>query len=147
MQVSGILQEKLDLVMKNGDQANCYPGCINLTSFCAEGESFMLALCPGSACTYAFLQPSYVLKALSAQDDMEEVVLYTLEKTVQEVGILRFNPPPAFPIVVLLVALHTELLILVQLLVAVLSVLLHLDRLFVTFHSLHDYVDVEFLIR
>ena len=86
MQVSGILQEKLDLVMKNGDHANCYPGCINLTSFCAEGESFMMALCPGSACTYASLQPSYVLKALSAQDDMEEVVLYTLEKTVQEVG-------------------------------------------------------------
>ena len=97
MQVSGILQEKLDLVMKNGDQANCYPRCINLTSFCAEGESFMMALCPGSACTYASLQPSYVLKALSAQDDMEEVVLYTLEKTVQEVGILRFNPPPASP--------------------------------------------------
>ena len=93
MQVSGILQEKLDLVMKNGDQDNC----INLTSFCAEGESFMMALCPGSACTYASLQPSYVLNALSAQDDMEEVVLYTLEKTVQEVRILRFNPPPASP--------------------------------------------------
>ena len=109
----------------------------------------MMALSPGSSCIFASLQPSYsyMLNAMSAQDDMEEVVLYTLEKTVQEVGILRFNPPPAFPIVVLLVALHTELLILVQLLVAVLSMLLHLDRLFVTFHSLHDYVDVEFLIR
>ena len=57
----------------------------------------MMAPSPGSACTYASLQPSYMLNALSAQDDMEEVVHYTPEKTLQEVRILRFNPPPAFP--------------------------------------------------
>ena len=59
----------------------------------------MMALSPGSACTYASLQPSYMLNALSAQDDVQEVVHYSLEKTVQEVRILRFNPlpPPASP--------------------------------------------------
>ena len=93
------VSEKLDLVMKNGDLANCYPGCVNITSFCVEGESFMMALSPGSACTFASLQPtySYMLNAMSAQDDMEEVVHYTLEKTVQEVRILRFNPTPSSP--------------------------------------------------
>ena len=54
----------------------------------------MMALSPGSACTYASLQPSYMLNALSAQDDVQEVVHYSLEKTVQEVRILRFNPLP-----------------------------------------------------
>ena len=63
----------------------------------------MIALSPGSACTYASLQPSYMLNALSAQDYVQEVVHYslpvpvTLEKKVQEVRILRFNPPPASP--------------------------------------------------
>ena len=75
--------EKLDLVMKNGDLANCYPGCRNITSLCVECESFMMALSPGSASTFASLHPSYsyMLNAMSAQDVIEEVVYYTLEKT------------------------------------------------------------------
>ena len=73
--------EKLDLVMKNGDLANCYPGCRNITSLCVV--SFMMALSPGSASTFASLHPSYsyMLNAMSAQDVIEEVVYYTLEKT------------------------------------------------------------------
>ena len=43
----------------------------------------MMALSPGSACNFASLQPSYsyMLNAMSAQDVIEEVVYYTLEKT------------------------------------------------------------------
>ena len=96
MRVLGILQEKQDLVMKNGDLGNCDPGCVNL-SFCVEGESFIMALSPGSTCTCASLQPMLMLNALSAQDDLQEVFHYTLEKTVQEVRIVRYNPPPASP--------------------------------------------------
>ena len=96
MRVLGILQEKRDLVMKNGDLGNCDPGCVNL-SFCVEGESFIMALFPGSTCTCASLQPMLMLNALSAQDDLQEVFHYTLEKTLQEVRIVRYNPPPASP--------------------------------------------------
>ena len=135
MRVLGILQEKRDLVMKNGDLGNCDPGCVNL-SFCVEGESFIMALFPGSTCTCASLQPMLMLNALSAQDDVQEVFHYTLEKTVQEVRIVRYNPPLASPLFSSLATLHTELLILVLLLVAVLSMLLQLDRPLVTFLSL-----------
>merc|ERR1712223_360377 len=38
MLVTGI-QDKLDKVVRNGDPASCYPGCVNLSFFCVEGES------------------------------------------------------------------------------------------------------------
>ena len=66
-----------------------------------------VALSSGSACTSASLEPSYVLRALGAQDDMahssirfgigrftsEEEVQYTIERTVKEVERLREMSP------------------------------------------------------
>ena len=111
MLVTGI-QDKLDKVVRNGDPASCYPGCVNLSFFCVEGESLLMALkdvalSSGSACTSASLEPSYVLRALGAQDDMahssirfgigrftsEEEVKYTVERTVREVERLREMSP------------------------------------------------------
>ncbi len=50
-----------------------YPGCINLSFSCIEGESIMgamknIAVSSGSACTSASLEPSYVLKAMEIDD-------------------------------------------------------------------------------
>jgi len=111
MLVTGI-QDKLDMVVRNGDPASCYSGCVNLSFFCVEGESLLMALkdvalSSGSACTSASLEPSYVLRALGAQDDMahssirfgigrftsEEEVQYTVERTVREVERLREMSP------------------------------------------------------
>merc|ERR1719333_636243 len=111
MLVTGI-QDKLDKVVRNGDPASCYPGCVNLSFFCVEGESLLMALkdvalSSGSACTSASLEPSYVLRALGAQDDMahssirfgigrftsEEEVQYTIDRTVKEVERLREMSP------------------------------------------------------
>merc|ERR1711907_874020 len=52
-----------------------YPGCVNLSFSCIEGESLLMALkdialSSGSACTSASLEPSYVLRALGADDEM-----------------------------------------------------------------------------
>ena len=66
-----------------------------------------MALSSGSACTSASLEPSYVLRALGAEDDMahssirfgigrftsEEEVRYTIERTVKEVERLREMSP------------------------------------------------------
>ncbi|KAM6500438.1 cysteine desulfurase NFS1 [Amanita muscaria] len=61
-------------VVRNGD-VNGYPGCINLSFAYVEGESLLMALkdialSSGSACTSASLEPSYVLRALGAAEDM-----------------------------------------------------------------------------
>jgi len=109
--VSGIT-EKLPNVVRNGDANSSYPGCVNLSFFCVEGESLLMALkdvalSSGSACTSASLEPSYVLRALGAEDDMahssirfgigrftsEEEVRYTIERTVKEVERLREMSP------------------------------------------------------
>ena len=111
MLISG-MTEKLPKVTKNGGPENCYPGCVNLSFFCVEGESLLMALkdvalSSGSACTSASLEPSYVLRALGAEDDMahssirfgigrftsEEEVRYTIERTVKEVERLREMSP------------------------------------------------------
>ncbi|KIM86182.1 hypothetical protein PILCRDRAFT_4722 [Piloderma croceum F 1598] len=61
-------------VVRNGD-VNGYPGCVNLSFAYVEGESLLMALkeialSSGSACTSASLEPSYVLRALGAAEDM-----------------------------------------------------------------------------
>ncbi|KAJ2682267.1 cysteine desulfurase, partial [Coemansia spiralis] len=62
-------------VVRNGDTNHIYPGCANLSFSFVEGESLLMALknvalSSGSACTSASLEPSYVLRALGAEDDM-----------------------------------------------------------------------------
>lgn len=68
------INEKVEYVVRNGDP-NGYPGCVNLSFSYVEGESLLMALkdialSSGSACTSASLEPSYVLRALGAAEDM-----------------------------------------------------------------------------
>ncbi|XP_043542764.1 cysteine desulfurase, mitochondrial [Chiloscyllium plagiosum] len=100
-----------DVVM-NGDAEQRYPGCINLSFAYVEGESLLMALkdvalSSGSACTSASLEPSYVLRAIGADEDLahssirfglgrfttEEEVDYTAEKCIQHVQRLREMSP------------------------------------------------------
>jgi cysteine desulfurase len=79
---------------------------------CVEGESLLMALknvalSSGSACTSASLEPSYVLRALGAEEDMahssirfgigrfttEEEVDYCVDLTVNHVQQLREMSP------------------------------------------------------
>ncbi|KAJ2663047.1 cysteine desulfurase [Coemansia sp. RSA 1200] len=72
--ISGI-QSRVSHVVRNGDANHMYAGCVNLSFSFIEGESLLMALknvalSSGSACTSASLEPSYVLRALGAEDDM-----------------------------------------------------------------------------
>jgi len=108
--VDGITSQ-LPNVVRNGG-TSLYPGCVNLSFHCVEGESLLMALkdvalSSGSACTSASLEPSYVLRALGAEEDMahssirfgigrfssDEEVEYTIERTVKEVNRLRDMSP------------------------------------------------------
>lgn len=65
----------LTQVVRNGDPVAWYPGCVNLSFACVEGESLLMALknialSSGSACTSASLEPSYVLRAIGASEDL-----------------------------------------------------------------------------
>lgn len=70
----GRLKDKLgDGLIKNG--ADTIPGCLNLSFPYVEGEGLLMklkdfALSSGSACTSASLEPSYVLRAIGATDDL-----------------------------------------------------------------------------
>ncbi|CAL1612961.1 unnamed protein product [Knipowitschia caucasica] len=99
-------------VILNGDAIHRYPGCVNLSFAYVEGESLLMALkdvalSSGSACTSASLEPSYVLRAIGADEDLahssirfglgrfttEEEVDYTAQKCVQHVLRLREMSP------------------------------------------------------
>ncbi|XP_040890381.1 cysteine desulfurase, mitochondrial [Toxotes jaculatrix] len=109
--VHKIMSEIPDVLM-NGDPEQRYPGCINLSFAYVEGESLLMALkdvalSSGSACTSASLEPSYVLRAIGADEDLahssirfgigrfttEEEVDYTAEKCIQQVRRLREMSP------------------------------------------------------
>ncbi|KAJ3336180.1 cysteine desulfurase [Entophlyctis luteolus] len=71
--IGGITSE-LTHVIRNGDPVSSYPGCVNLSFAFVEGESLLMALkdialSSGSACTSASLEPSYVLRAIGADDE------------------------------------------------------------------------------
>ncbi|KAK4689785.1 cysteine desulfurase, partial [Tremellales sp. Uapishka_1] len=71
--ISGITSQ-IEMIVRNGDPSG-YPGCVNLSFSYVEGESLLMALkdialSSGSACTSASLEPSYVLRALGAAEDM-----------------------------------------------------------------------------
>ncbi|CAI5687122.1 unnamed protein product [Oreochromis niloticus] len=109
--VQKIMSEIPDVIM-NGDPEQRYPGCINLSFAYVEGESLLMALkdvalSSGSACTSASLEPSYVLRAIGADEDLahssirfgigrfttEEEVDYTAEKCIEQVRRLREMSP------------------------------------------------------
>ncbi|KAH9857207.1 cysteine desulfurase NFS1 [Lenzites betulinus] len=108
--INGI-NARIEQVVRNGDP-NGYPGCVNLSFSYVEGESLLMALkdialSSGSACTSASLEPSYVLRALGAAEDMahsslrfglgrfttEAEVDYVIEKIVAVVQRLRDMSP------------------------------------------------------
>lgn len=109
--VQTITSEIPDVIM-NGDPEQRYPGCVNLSFAYVEGESLLMALkdvalSSGSACTSASLEPSYVLRAIGADEDLahssirfgigrfttEEEVDYTAQKCINQVQRLREMSP------------------------------------------------------
>ncbi len=71
---------KLTHVQLNGSKDNRYPGNLNLSFSCVEGESLLMALkdiavSSGSACTSASLEPSYVLRALGISEELAHTSL------------------------------------------------------------------------
>ena len=69
------MTSRLEHVIFNGDPDNTYAGCVNLSFAYVEGESLLMALkdvalSSGSACTSASLEPSYVLRAIGADEDL-----------------------------------------------------------------------------
>ncbi|XP_022106634.1 cysteine desulfurase, mitochondrial-like [Acanthaster planci] len=99
-------------VIQNGDPEQRYPGCVNLSFAYIEGESLLMALksvalSSGSACTSASLEPSYVLRAIGAAEDLahssirfgigrfttEEEIDYTAEQCIRNVKALREMSP------------------------------------------------------
>ncbi|KAG5274446.1 hypothetical protein AALO_G00136400 [Alosa alosa] len=109
--IQKIMSEIPDVIM-NGDAEHRYSGCINLSFAYVEGESLLMALkdvalSSGSACTSASLEPSYVLRAIGADEDLahssirfgigrfttEDEVDFTAEKLIQQVKRLRDMSP------------------------------------------------------
>ncbi len=106
------LMNNLDEVYINGSMEHRLPHNLNVSFAYVEGESLLMglndvAVSSGSACTSATLEPSYVLKALGAGDDLahssirfgmgrfntEEEVDYVGNKVVDIVQKLRELSP------------------------------------------------------
>src|SRR5277367_3607164 len=108
----GKLEAELDEVYINGTMEHRLPNNLNISFAYVEGESLLMgindiAVSSGSACTSATLEPSYVLKALGAGDDLahssirfgigrfntEEEVDYVTAKVIDVVKKLRELSP------------------------------------------------------
>src|SRR6187402_1344038 len=106
------LHEGLDEIYINGSMEHRLPHNLNVSFAYVEGESLLMgindvAVSSGSACTSASLEPSYVLKALGAGDDLAhssirfglgrfttaEEVDYVVEKLTSVVRRLREMSP------------------------------------------------------
>ena len=106
------LESQLDEVYVNGTMEQRVPNNLNISFAYVEGESLLMgindiAVSSGSACTSATLEPSYVLKALGAGDDLahssirfglgrfntEEEVDYVADKVIDVVKKLRELSP------------------------------------------------------
>jgi len=106
------LMTDLDEVYINGSMEHRLPNNLNISFAYVEGESLLMgindiAVSSGSACTSATLEPSYVLKALGAGDELahssirfglgrfntEEEVDYVGQKVVDVVKKLRELSP------------------------------------------------------
>jgi cysteine desulfurase len=82
------LMTELDEVFLNGSIEHRLPHNLNISFAYVEGESLLMgindiAVSSGSACTSATLEPSYVLKALGAGDDLAHSSIWF--------GLGRFN--------------------------------------------------------
>ena len=91
------LERDLDEVYINGTMERRLPHNLNISFAYVEGESLLMgindvAVSSGSACTSATLEPSYVLKALGAGDDLAHSSIrfglgrFTTEEEVDYVG-------------------------------------------------------------
>jgi cysteine desulfurase len=106
------LHENLDEIYINGSMEHRLPHNLNISFAYVEGESLLMgindvAVSSGSACTSASLEPSYVLKALGAGDDLahssirfglgrwttDEEIDYVVEKMTNVVTRLREMSP------------------------------------------------------
>ncbi|MBL8293425.1 MAG: IscS subfamily cysteine desulfurase [Bryobacterales bacterium] len=106
------LLAELDETFINGTMESRLPNNLNISFAYVEGESLLMgindvAVSSGSACTSATLEPSYVLKALGAGDDIahssirfglgrfntEEEVDYVAQKVISVVKKLRELSP------------------------------------------------------
>jgi cysteine desulfurase len=106
------IMTQLDECYINGSMVDRLPGNINISFAYVEGESLLMgindiAVSSGSACTSATLEPSYVLKALGAGDDLahssirfsigrfntEAEVDYVARRVVETVSRLRELSP------------------------------------------------------
>ena len=104
--------QNLDEIYINGSMEHRLPHNLNISFAYVEGESLLMgiadvAVSSGSACTSASLEPSYVLKALGAGDDLahssirfglgrwstEEEVDYIVDKLTNVVRRLREMSP------------------------------------------------------
>jgi cysteine desulfurase len=106
------LHKGLDEIYINGSMEHRLPHSLNVSFAYVEGESLLMgindvAVSSGSACTSASLEPSYVLKALGAGDDLahssirfglgrwttQEEVDYVADKLINVVTRLREMSP------------------------------------------------------
>lgn len=106
------LLSELDETYINGTMEHRLPHNLNISFAYVEGESLLMgindiAVSSGSACTSATLEPSYVLKALGAGDDLahssirfgigrfntDEEIDYTANKVIEVVRKLRELSP------------------------------------------------------
>jgi cysteine desulfurase len=106
------LHQNLDEIYINGSTEHRLPHNLNISFAYVEGESLLMgindvAVSSGSACTSASLEPSYVLKALGAGDDLahssirfglgrwttDDEVDYVVEKLTTVVRRLREMSP------------------------------------------------------
>jgi cysteine desulfurase len=106
------LHQNLDEIYINGSTEHRLPNNLNISFAYVEGESLLMgindvAVSSGSACTSASLEPSYVLKALGAGDDLahssirfglgrwttDEEVDYVIDKLTKVVRRLREMSP------------------------------------------------------
>ncbi|HML15495.1 MAG TPA: IscS subfamily cysteine desulfurase [Bryobacteraceae bacterium] len=111
-QLKDRLTANLDEVYVNGDMHSRLPHNLNLSFGYIEGEALLMgmndvAVSSGSACTSATLEPSHVLKALGADDDLahssirfglgrfttEEEVDYVAGRVIEVVRKLRELSP------------------------------------------------------
>jgi cysteine desulfurase len=110
--LNAALHANLDEIYVNGSLEHRLPHSLNISFAYVEGESLLMgindvAVSSGSACTSASLEPSYVLKALGAGDDLahssirfglgrwttEEEVNYVVDKLTNVVRRLREMSP------------------------------------------------------